>query len=120
MAGFASAQPRVWMPKDKMYFGSFVQGAHPKFSFPFRNSGDSDLVISDIKISDNDPSEPNYEHGAIIPYRWDSVTFVVNTDNLKPGRYQRRLSMFTNDPVFPVTDIFYGFDILDNRKLPKQ
>jgi hypothetical protein len=108
------------MQKDKMYFGSFVQGAYPRLSFPFRNSGDSVLIISEVKISNDDPSEPNYEHGAIAPYRWDSVTFVLNTELLKPGRYQRRLTIISNDPIFPIMDIYYGFDILDKRKMPKQ
>lgn len=112
------AHPRISFRNTIFNCGSVEQGSHSRFSFQFRNVGDSALKIFDVKTTENGLSEPNYNRSDIVKWTTDSVFVFYDADYTKLGTVQCALTIISNDPIEPSKTIYFAFSII--KRQPKR
>lgn len=86
--------PTMIFTEEKHDFGRITQGEKVSYSFPFRNTGGTDLVISSAQGSCG-CTVPSYPHTAIKPGETSKIDVVFNSEG-KSGLQQKTVTLVTN------------------------
>jgi predicted small secreted protein len=97
-SGTAAAEPGtapvILFPEEKHDFGEIMQGEKVSYSFLFKNTGGSDLVISSAQGSCG-CTVPHFPKEPIKPGAEGKVDVVFNSDG-KSGKVQKTVTLVTN------------------------
>ena len=105
----ADSSPSIYFQEESWDFGDIAPDELPTHIFEFKNYGDEELIIKDIKVdcescADALPSAKN-----IMPGEAGEIKVTINSLDMK-GRFSKRVYIFTNDPAHPrVTLNLSGF-----------
>ena len=92
------SQPKITFEKDKHDFGKITAGEKVSYSFKFKNTGGSDLVISSAKGSCG-CTVPDYPKAPIAPGAEGKIDVVFDSSG-KSGKEQKSVTVVTNgDPA---------------------
>ena len=86
--------PVMKFNEEKHDFGKITQGEKVSYSFVFKNTGGSDLVISSAQGSCG-CTVPSYPHVAIKAGETSKIDVVFNSEG-KSGLVQKTITMITN------------------------
>ncbi|MCW3082888.1 MAG: hypothetical protein JWP12_254 [Bacteroidetes bacterium] len=86
--------PVITFAEDKHDFGKITQGEKVSYSFMFKNTGGSDLVISSAQGSCG-CTVPSYPHVAIKAGATSKIDVVFNSEG-KSGLVQKTVTLVTN------------------------
>ena len=95
----AEPGPQISFSKDLHSFGVIEKGEKVTVEFPFKNTGDQDLIIEDVKTSCGcTTAKPNKSvfkpgEGGVIPVTFDSGRFA--------GSITKTITVVSNDAVSP-------------------
>jgi hypothetical protein len=92
--GEPGSAPVIVFPEDKHDFGKIMQGEKVSYSFVFKNTGGSDLVISSAQGSCG-CTVPHYPTEPIKSGTEGKVDVVFNSDG-KSGMVQKTVTLVTN------------------------
>ena len=105
----ADSSPSIHFQEESWDFGDITPDELPTHIFEFKNYGDEELIIKDVKVdcescADALPSAKN-----IKPGETGEIKVTINSLNME-GRFSKRVYIFTNDPTRPrVTLNLSGF-----------
>ncbi len=105
----AGSSPSIHFQEESWDFGDIVPDELPTHIFEFKNYGDEELIIKDIKVdcescADALPSAKNIKPGGT-----GEIKVTINSLDME-GRFSKRVYIFTNDPTRPrVTLNLSGF-----------
>lgn len=105
----ADSSPSIHFQEESWDFGDIAPDEFPTHIFEFKNYGDEELIIKDIKVdcescADALPSTKN-----IMPGETGEIKVSINSLDME-GRFSKRVYVFTNDPAHPrVTLTLSGF-----------
>jgi len=88
------SMPVMTFTEEKHDFGRITQGEKVSYSFMFKNTGGSDLVISSAQGSCG-CTVPSFPHTAIKPNETSKVDVVFNSEG-KSGLQQKTVTLVTN------------------------
>jgi predicted small secreted protein len=86
--------PVILFPEEKHDFGEIMQGEKVSYSFLFKNTGGSDLVISSAQGSCG-CTVPQFPKDPIKPGAEGKVDVVFNSEG-KSGKVQKTVTLVTN------------------------
>ena len=90
----AGSAPVMTFTEEKHDFGRITQGEKVSYSFSFKNTGGTDLVIASAQGSCG-CTVPSYPHTAIKPGETSKVDVVFNSEG-KSGLQQKTVTLVTN------------------------
>lgn len=90
----AGAAPVITFKEEKHDFGTIVQGEKVSYSFTFKNTGGSDLVISSAQGSCG-CTVPDYPKDAIKPGAEGKIDVSFNSEG-KSGQVEKTVTLVTN------------------------
>ncbi len=94
-----SAGPKIVLPEGVYDFGTVEQGADVTHEFKFRNSGDADLIITDVKTSCGCTAAVTSAK-TIAPGGEGTLKVIFNSRGRR-GRQNKTITIFSNDPERP-------------------
>lgn len=86
--------PAMTFVEEKHDFGKITQGEKVSYSFVFKNTGGSDLVISSAQGSCG-CTIPTYPKGAVKPGEQSKIDVVFNSEG-KSGMVEKTITLVTN------------------------
>ncbi len=86
--------PAMVFNEEKHDFGRITQGEKVSYSFVFKNTGGSDLVISSAQGSCG-CTVPTYPKGAVKPGQESKIDVVFNSEG-KSGMVEKTVTLVTN------------------------
>jgi Protein of unknown function (DUF1573) len=105
--------PEMVFNQEKHDFGKIFQGEKVSYSFVFKNTGGSDLVISSAQGSCG-CTVPSYPKGPVKPGQQSTVDVVFNSEG-KSGMVEKTVTLVTNcNPSTKVITI--AASILESEK----
>ncbi len=90
----AEASPVILFNEEKHDFGKIMQGEKVSYSFVFKNTGGSDLVISSAQGSCG-CTVPSYPNEPVKPGAEGKIDVVFNSEG-KSGMVQKTVTLVTN------------------------
>jgi hypothetical protein len=90
----AGSAPSMYFTEEKHDFGKITQGEKVSYSFVFKNTGGSDLVISSAQGSCG-CTVPSYPHTPVKPGESSKIDVVFNSEG-KSGLVQKTVTLITN------------------------
>ncbi len=109
------AAPVLFFSEDNHDFGRITQGEKVSYSFVFKNTGGSDLVISNAQGSCG-CTVPTYPKGPVKPGEEGKIDVVFDSKD-KSGLVQKTVTLTTNcNPSTKVLTINATIDVPDKEE----
>ncbi|MEM7165638.1 MAG: DUF1573 domain-containing protein [Planctomycetota bacterium] len=107
--GAASAGPVVQLVEQE-YFGSYFRGEVFTRKVKVGNGGSAPLEILRVNSKCGCARSIGFD-SSIAPGEQGTFELEVNTSSVKPGRWGKRISVFTNDASKPVAVFYFNIEI---------
>ncbi len=105
----AGASPSIHFQEESWDFGDITPDELPTHTFEFRNYGDEELIIKDVKVDCESCADALASIKNIKPGETGEIKVTINSLDME-GRFSKRVFIFTNDPAHPrVTLNLSGF-----------
>jgi hypothetical protein len=99
--GKTQGKPEIYFPTTTIDCGEIPEGPYHFFSFPFENSGNSPLIIENVKSSCGCVLPAFPRNKILQPHQKDTIGASYWTEERK-GHFVKTLTVFTNDSLHPI------------------
>jgi hypothetical protein len=108
--------PAIDLENDSYFFGKAIQGEVIKYSFKFKNTGGSDLLLTNVKPSCG-CTVSEWPRHAIKPGESAQIDVKFNTSG-KLGKQKKAISVFTNIEQSNLVVLYLEGEVINPLLLP--
>ncbi len=110
----AEDMPKMTFKKTKFDFGKIIEGEDVTYTFEFENTGNSDLVISDVTPECGCTTAKNWSKKPYRPGENGEITITFESEG-RPGKTHKNITVISN--AFPaVNDLVLEGEVIGPQK----